>query len=220
MKRLLFAFLIGAAFAAASARLLEARSEASALDRVAELEEVVVSKTRELLGYTKYTDYLTLGKKSLSEQAKFLAVQVVREEGLTQVMNKSVIGISSEATVGVWYTAEYSFGYELSPERYDIVRTDSGIEIRLDRPGLVATPAVKSLRHKILSGGVFTDEKAAVIRIYEGAAKRVEAQGLAMASDEAVVALCEKKLVAFLHDFLARQPGVKMVPTITVAYRT
>ena len=220
MKKGLFAFLIGAASAALAAHLWEAESEASTLERVAELEKVVVSKTQALLGYTRYTDYLTLGKKSLSEQAKFLAVQVVREEGLTQVMNKSVIGISSEATVGVWYVAEYSFGYELKPERYDIVATDGGIEIRLDRPILVATPAVKSLRHKILSGGVFTDEKGAVIRIYEGAAKRVQAQGWAMASDEAIVALCEKKLVAFLHDFLAKQPGVRMVPAITVAYRT
>lgn len=220
MKKLVLAFLVGAASAALSAHFWAAGSEASTLERVVELEKVVASKTRELLGYTKYTDYLTLGKKSLSEQMKFLAVQVVREEGLTQVMNKSVVGISSEATVGVWYTAEYSFGYELKPERYDIVGTDRGIEIRLDRPVLVATPAVKSLRHRILSGGVFTDEKAAVIRIYEGAAKRVQAQGLAMASDEAIVALCEKKLVAFLHDFLARQPGVRTVPAITVSYRS
>lgn len=220
MKKLMLAFLTGAALTAFLTYQAVARSSESAIERVAELEDVVVSKTKELLGYTKYTDYLTLGKKSLSEQMKFLAVQVVREEGLTQVMNKSVIGISSEATVGVWYTAEYSFGYELEPESYDIVKTDTGIEVRLDRPILVATPAIKSLRHKILSGGVFTDEKAAVIKIYEGAAKRVKAQGLAMASEEAVVALCEKKLVAFLHDFLAKQPGVKIVPTIAVSYKT
>lgn len=220
MKRLLLAFLVGAALTASLTYLAIARSAEAAFGRVAELEDVVVSKTKELLGYTKYTDYLTLGKKSLSEQMRFLAVQVVREEGLTQVMNKSVIGITSEATVGVWYVAEYSFGFDLRPERYDIVKTDTGIEVRLDRPILVATPAIRSLRHKVLSGGVFTDEKAAVIKIYEGASKRVKTQGLAMASDEAIVALCEKKLVAFLRDFLARQPGVKLVPTIAVSYKT
>jgi len=40
-----------------------------------------------------------------------------------------------------------------------------------------------------------------------------------MALDKGIVALCEKSLVAFLRDFLSRQPGVKHVPAITVHYR-
>ena len=40
-----------------------------------------------------------------------------------------------------------------------------------------------------------------------------------MAQDEVIVALCEKSLVASLRDFLGKQPGVKHVPAITVAYR-
>ena len=40
-----------------------------------------------------------------------------------------------------------------------------------------------------------------------------------MAQDEAIVALCEKSLVAFLRDFQSKQPGVKHVPAITVRYR-
>lgn len=215
MKSLIVVFVAGVISAALAIPLIHSESAAS----VAELEKVVASKEEELLGYTKYTDYLTLGKRSLSEQMKFLAVQVVREEGLTRVIDRSVIGISSEATVGVWYTAEYSFGFDLKPGRYDVAETDTGIEIRLQRPVLVATPAIRSMRHKILSGGVFTDEKAAVIKIYEGVAQRVGKQGVAMAADDAIVALCEKRLVAFLHQFLAKQPGVKVVPAITVAYR-
>jgi hypothetical protein len=35
---------------------------------------------------------------------------------------------------------------------------------------------------------------------------------------EEIVALCEKRLTAFLRDFLAKQPGVKHVPAITVSY--
>ena len=40
-----------------------------------------------------------------------------------------------------------------------------------------------------------------------------------MAQDEAIVALCEKSLVAFVRDFLGKQPRVKHVPAITVRYR-
>jgi hypothetical protein len=37
--------------------------------------------------------------------------------------------------------------------------------------------------------------------------------------EEAVIALCEKKLGEFLHDFLSKQPNVKTVPAIKFAYK-
>lgn len=71
----------------------------------------------------------------------------------------------------------------------------------------------------MVSGGLFTDEKAAIIRLQEEAARRAQQQGQAMASEPAVMALCEKSLTAFLYAFLEKQPGVKSVPRITVVYR-
>jgi hypothetical protein len=53
---------------------------------------------------------------------------------------------------------------------------------------------------------------------YETASVRAKAQGTAMASETPILALCEKKLIEFLHGFLAKQPGVKVVPHITVVY--
>jgi hypothetical protein len=44
--------------------------------------------------------------------------------------------------------------------------------------------------------------------------------GRVLAADDAVVALCEKKLVAFLHDFFAKQPGVARIPNITISYKS
>ena len=58
----------------------------------------------------------------------------------------------------------------------------------------------------------------AVLNLYEEASKLARADGLKLESDEEIVALGEKRLIAFLHDFLAKQPGVKHVPTITVLY--
>ena len=46
-----------------------------------------------------------------------------------------------------------------------------------------------------------------------------EKQGDAISMEEAVIALCERKLGEFLRDFLSKQPNVRSVPTITFAYR-
>ncbi|WP_311220720.1 MULTISPECIES: hypothetical protein [unclassified Acidovorax] len=193
-------------------RLRAAQGEVTALQRQ------VVTTSDQLLGYTRYTTYLTAGQNTLAEQMKLLTATVVREEGATQIVEKSVLGLASTGVVAVWYTAEYAFGYDLRPGSYALKDTPQGLEVHLARPALVATPAVSQLRHRVLSGGLLTDEKSAVIRLQEEAARRAQAQGIAMAAEPAVVALCEKSLTGFLADFLARQPGVKAVPRITVVY--
>lgn len=213
------AFLAGAIIAGGSLYSYKASRENGLVAKVADLERASTTQMNELLGYTKYSDYITAGKKTLQDQMKFLAAKVVREEGFTRVINKKILGLSSDATVAVWYTAEYSFGYDLQPNSYDVTTTAKGINIRLKKPVMVASPAVKSLRHKVLSGGVLTDEKAAVINLYEGLEKQTMANGLAISSEEAVTALCEKKLISFFRDFLSKQPGVKTIPDITVSYK-
>jgi len=35
----------------------------------------------------------------------------------------------------------------------------------------------------------------------------------------AIAAMCEKRLIEFLRDFLAKQPGVQVVPQVTVVYK-
>jgi len=174
-----------------------------------------------LLGYTNYTSYLSLGKQSLAEHRKLLAATISREESVTQIVSRSVLWLaSSTGVIQTWQKVEYSFGYELESESYDVVATDGGIEIRMGRPRLIAKPAVTDLKYEILQGGLITDEKAAVLRLYEAASKRAADQGEALASDAAVVALCEKQLILFLSDFLAKQPGVRTIPAIKVVHRT
>lgn len=196
----------------AQTRLRAAQGEVTALQRQ------VVTTSDQLLGYTRYTTYLTASQNTLAEQMKLLTATVVREERATEIVEKSVLGLASTGVVAVWYTAEYAFGYDLRPGRYTLKAVPKGLEVHLARPTLVATPAVTQLRHRVLSGGLLTDEKAAVIRLQQEAARRAETQGRAMANDPAVLALCEKSLTAFLADFLSRQPGVTAVPRITVVY--
>jgi hypothetical protein len=46
----------------------------------------------------------------------------------------------------------------------------------------------------------------------------ISAKGGAMVQEETIRAHYEKQLVAFLRDFLGKQPSVKFVPAITVVY--
>lgn len=187
--------------------------------KVRTLQAEVSSQREELLGYTKYTDYLYASKEQLQEQIKFIAATVVRREGYTRVVNKSILGVNFNSIVAISYTSEYSFGYALKPGDYDIGSTATGIRVTLRKPILVAPPSTSKLSHQILSGSVFTNSQAAVIGLYEGLDTRTLASGRVLAADEAVVALCEKKLTAFLEDFLSKQPGVKHIPRITISYK-
>lgn len=187
--------------------------------KVRRLQAEVSSQREELLGYTKYTDYLYASKEQLQEQMKFIAATVVRREGYTRVVNKSILGVNFNSIVAISYTSEYSFGYALKPGDYDIGSTATGIRVTLRKPILVASPSTSNLSHQILSGSIFTNSQAAVIGLYEGLDTRTLASGRVLAADEAVVALCEKKLTAFLEGFLAKQPGVKHIPHITISYK-
>lgn len=220
MRRRTLALLAaaGCAVALAVAVWAWARLQA-ARDEVALLQKEVTSRTEQLLGYTRYTSYLTVGQQSLAEQMKLLTATVVREEGATQIVEKSVLGLASTGVVAIWYTAEYAFGYDLRPGSYELRSTPKGLEVHLAPPTLVATPAISQLRHRVLSGGLLTDDKGAIIRLQQEAAQRAATQGRAMAAEPAVLALCEKSLTTFLADFLSRQPGVQSVPRITVVYR-
>jgi hypothetical protein len=211
--------LLGGAAAAAITYVLMRGQVTAANERAEALQDVVTEKESSLLGYTSYTKYLSEGKQRVSNQARFLAATVGRETAVTQVINASVLGLNSTGTVAIWYSVEYSYGFDLAADRYDIKAGDTGIEIHVGKPRLVATPAVTNLKYEVLSGGLLTDEKAAALKLFAEAAKRARIRGTRLASEPAIVALCEKQLVSFLRDFLLKQPGVQVVPTISVVYR-
>jgi hypothetical protein len=194
-------------------------AEHKAQGRIMEVEAIATSVKDELLGYTKYTDYITAGKQVMSEQAKFLAAKVVQEYDLIEHIKAGQLGLTSNATVIVHYSVEYSFGYELKPSNFDVRAVPTGIELRIGRPIMVASPAVTPIRHEIPSIGLLTDEKGAIISIQQRLPAVAQAKGHAMAQEEPIRAICEKKLVEFLRDFLGKQPGVKHVPAITVVYK-
>jgi hypothetical protein len=195
-------------------------SQQSLMIQAQELQSELKTKESNLLGHTAYTTYLTVGKQALAGQAKLLTATVTREEGVSQVVHRNFLpGLTSTGTVAIWYKAEYAFGFDLRPSQYDIRPSSNGIEVIVKKPMLVTTPSVTNLRYKILSGGVLTDEKSAALKLYEKASIRAKQQGAAMAGEPAVLALCEKSLIEFLRNFLSKQPGVRVVPHISIVYK-
>lgn len=172
-----------------------------------------------LLGYTRYTDYLSESKRALEGQSRFLAARVDREYVQVEHVQKSTLGIQTEATVLLKYAVEYSFGYDLRPEAYVVTSSQDGLIVTLDKPVLVASPAVHRLTHEIPGTGVFINEQAVVIRLQQQLFNVALRRAKDIQQEEAVIALCEKHLAAFLSDFLSRQPNVKVVPAIRFVYK-
>ena len=185
-----------------------------------EAEEKLATVEANLLGYTRFLDYVVLTRQKLSEKSRFLAASVEREETHVRHITADRLLFTNNSVVLVSYYTEYSYGYDLSSGKYDIAATPRGIEIRVGRPILVAAPAIKKQSYVAPVKGWFINEAEAATRIYEDLPRVVAESGKKLASDPAVMALCEKKLIAFMTDFLARQPGVKSIPTISVVYKT
>jgi hypothetical protein len=187
--------------------------------RVADLLGEVASTKDQLLGFNKYTDYLSAGQQTLVEQTKLLTASVRRSYRLARKVEAGLMGVPvSSGAVVVDYEVEYSFGYELKRNTFEVRNTKRGIELWLPRPSMVAPPAVSGLQREVLARGLITDEKGAVLNAYEEAAKNAQKMGLEMATRPEVVALCEKMVISFFRDFLAKQPGVKTIPSIAVVY--
>jgi hypothetical protein len=213
-------WLVGAAAIAAAVTFFFMQGKVrSANERADLLQQTVTSTERSLLGRTTYVRFLQEGKRQLTAQQKFLAATVRQPSAVTQVIDQSVLGFHSTGTVAIWYSVEYSFGYDLAPDQYDVTSDREGIRVTVGKPRLVATPAVTDLRYKVLSGGLLTDEKAAVLKLYAEAARRATERGKQLATEPAILALCEKQLTGFLRAFLLKQPDVTTVPHIAVVYR-
>ena len=213
------ALLIGAIGTFGVVQYREKQEQLDLLARLHTMEEVLSETKKEFLGVTRYTDYLTTTKTALTAQMKFLAATSDREYVHIEHIQRSRLGLKSEATIIVKYAVEYSAGFDLRPENFSLSADKSGILVTLKKPQLVASPAVKLISHEIPSNSVLIDEKSAVIELQQKLHHVALKQGQNVVKQEAIVALCEKKLANFLHDFLSKQPNVTIVPALRFSYQ-
>jgi len=223
MKKLLATIVVAALIGGAATLwfvfLGQHEQERDILAKLLKVEQELSETKSNLLGYTKFTDYVTESKKAIEGQVKFLAAKVDREYVHIEHIQKRTIGIKSEATIIVKYSVEYSFGFDLKPESFTVSSDKNGIVITLNKPDLVASPAVNILSHEIPSSGVLIDEKASVIFVHQQLFGIAKQRAKEVKNEEAVIALCEKKLTEFLVDFLQKQPNVSAVPIIKFSYK-
>lgn len=190
-----------------------------AMESVLNVQAEAGSTKKKLLGYTKFMDYLVPGKQILSEKMKFLVAKVVREYVYVENLRKETLKRDTNASLIVRYSVEYSFGFDVKPDGFEILGTPGGIEIQIKRPSLITPPAIKSSSHEIPSGVAPFEEKETVAEIYRKLPEFAQQHGSIMSSDESVRALCEKKLIEYLRNFLVSQPGVVQVPGISIVYK-
>lgn len=190
-----------------------------ALENVLGVKAEVLKTKKTLLGYTKYLDYLAEGKQTVSDKMKSLPVKLVREHVVVEKIQTDENNPKAITVIIVKYLAEYTIGFDLKPENFDINGTTSGIEVRVVRPALISAPFVKSHSYEIPGGGALTDEKASVKEILDKLPALARQHGLVIESEVPIRALCEKKLIELLGDFLVSQPAVTQVPVISIVYK-
>lgn len=174
---------------------------------------------KETLTFTKFTEYLPAGKVMLTDKLKLLLVKVVREHAYTETIPREQFKLKAAVLIVVHYAVEYSFNMDLKPEQFELKASPTGIEIHLKKPLLLGFPGITVLSHELGIEEPLIDQKTVVNEIQVKLPAVVRKFGTTIAAEEATLALCEKKLVDCLREFLLAQKGVKQVPAIHVVYK-
>jgi len=123
----LVALLIGGTATYGFIQYRQSADQRDLLAKLLNVEQELSETKKNLLGYTKFTDYLAVTKTAISEQMKFLAAKVDREYVQVEHIEKSKLGLKSEATIILKYAVEYSFGYDLKPDSFSLAGDNNGI---------------------------------------------------------------------------------------------
>ena len=198
-------------------RLYGERQEA--LNRLMRAQAETAAFRKELAGYTSHAEYLAAAKQELSAKAKAISIKVLREYVYVENICQPPLLVMPVGVVIVRYTSEFSFGFDLKPENFDIVATETGLEIHVPKPIFTSPPNVKTQPHEIPIEGVITDEIGVVAAVHKRIGDMALQYGVFVASDPAVLALCSDKLASAVRAFLTTQPGVKQVPAMVVTYK-
>ncbi len=176
------------------------------------------TKTK-LLGYTQFTEHLAAGKAHLVQQAKPMAVNLLRDYVHLERYSKEKYKFKADVIVIGRYTVEHHFAIDLRPDSFEVVVEGAGIAIKCGQPVTTTPPAIKSATHDVSVPGVLTDERATFAEVNQKFGDLAVRYGLAIAREESVRALCKIRLADSLRDFLTKQPGVRQIPTIVVVFK-
>jgi hypothetical protein len=189
------------------------------LKKIFQVQQEVAKARKVAAGYTHYLEHLPAAKLAVTEQMRTLMTKVVREHLHIEIIAKDKLKQKPEAVFAIKYVTEYLFCFDLKPDSFDLVSTTGGLEIRVGRPVLYGAPYIRSSTPERLSSEVLEGEKEILRTITGKLATLAQQHGASIASEEAIRALCDKRLLEFVSSFLAGQKGVTQVPGMSVLYK-
>ena len=187
------------------------------LQKVLNVQQEVAKARKISQGYVQYKEFLPGAKLAATEKVRTLATKVIRDQIHIEVVKRETL--KTNAIFVVNYVTEYFFCFDLRPDNFDIVATTGGIEIRVGKPTLYGAPYVRSSSHERLTTEAVGDEKDVLRQINGRLPGLAQDRGTAMASEDTIRALCDRKLIDLVSTFLAAQTGVTQVPVISVVYK-
>jgi hypothetical protein len=199
---------------------IEKSSTADLVRKYVDADEKYTVTKKTLDGYTAFTSYSAVLSKSMSEQMKFIGAKSKRQYSHFENIERKKLLVTSHAALELQYTVEYVVGYDLSGGKFKLDASAKGITIHLNKPEMVASPSVIENKIKTLSGGIFIDEKQESINLLSKLPEIVSANNRVneILQDEAIIALCEKKIKEFLRGVLVSQHKAEIIPEITIIY--
>lgn len=189
------------------------------VDQLLKVQAESSAVKKNLLGYTKYTDYIEAGLQAMTDQLKSPVVKVLREYAHTEKISKDKFKLKADATVIVMYAVEYSLRLDVSPAGLVLTQAANGLSLKLGRPTLLGEPLIKTLSHHLISSAELPDVNAVLVEIHSNFSVLARTYGAALTNDESVRAECKLKALECLRDSLAKQPGVVHVPAIFVDFK-
>ena len=175
---------------------------------------------KELVGYTKYAEYLPLAKAHLTDNAKSMQAKIQREFTYVETFNREPKTTKPPVSIIQRYNVDAQFAFDLRPGSFELVGTPGGLEVLLHgKPSLQGIANARPVAHEITNEGVLENEPVTVKQIQQKLIGIAQKHGDAMALEDATCALCERKLAETLRALLLSQAGVKQVPSITFVYK-
>lgn len=199
---------------------LEKMSTANLERKFVDAQEKYRVSQKTLAGYTAFTSYSSLLTKSLSEQMKFIGAKTKRQYAYFEAIEKKTVLVTTHAALELLYTVEYVIGYDLSNGNLKLDSDEKGITLHLRKPEMVALPSIIKSETRTLSGGAFIDEKQETINLLNKLPQIANANNRTseILQDEAVIALCEKKIKEFIRNVLINQYKTEIIPEVKIVY--
>lgn len=175
---------------------------------------------KELVGYTKYAEYLPQAKVHLADNAKGLQAKIQREFTYVESFNREAKSSKPPVSIIQRYLVEANFAFDLRPGSFELVGAPGGLEVQLHgKPTLQGIANARPVAHEVTNEGVLENEPVTVKQIQQKLIGIAQKHGEAMALEDATCALCERKLAETLRALLLTQAGVRQVPAITFVYK-